>query len=119
MSDAVIDVICPHCPRMESLGLSHTKNCKCSHHHSEHNFGGGCRICKDCDRYDQTDKVIREPKPKVQTFIVGQAEPIDLEAMLEEAQNQEPNELVAAITRVDALKERARALRPTAGQSPD
>lgn len=44
---------CPHCPLTESSGNQHTFVCNCGHHHAEHTFAAGCRLCS-CERYSQT-----------------------------------------------------------------
>ena len=49
---------CPHCPMMEASGQTHTKNCVCGHHHADHEFAAGCRLCK-CECYDQRKAAIR------------------------------------------------------------
>lgn len=90
--------ICPHCITMEDTGTSHSRNCHCTHHHADHIFGGGCKICK-CDRYDQSDssRVLKDKTAKV----LGDAL-IDLNALAEESEDLK--ELVTAQARVDQLR---------------
>lgn len=105
--------VCQHCPYMEAMGVSHGKNCNCTHHHSDHNFAGGCLIkgCS-CERYDQTDRAVRQAradKPTKATKPVQVIEAVDLEAMLEAAKNKAPDELTAATERVRKLRELKKA----------
>lgn len=110
---SVEEIPCQHCPSMQAMGVFHGKVCYCTHHHSLHNFAGGCRVkgC-DCERYDQTDHAVRQPRvakePRV-TKTTEIVESVDLESLLEAAQNQAPDELIAAQARVDKLREKKKA----------
>lgn len=115
---SVANVVCPHCPIMESRGLSHTKNCKCGHHHAKHNYCGGCTApnCK-CDIYDQTEVyVAKEPKLKLVS------PNINVDKLVKQIEVNANNELVAAQSRVDVLRKKAKELsasRTTEVPSPD
>lgn len=79
MGTAVVDRVCPHCSRMESLGVSHKRVCHCTHHHADHNFAGGCKVkgCL-CDRYNQQEaRVVARPVKVVKPKEEYQAQEID------------------------------------------
>lgn len=92
---------CPHCYFMESMGVSHTKVCNCTHHHADHNFAAGCRIpgCL-CECYSQAERAVRATK------IVHQepVEHVDVVELMTKAQKQDPSELVVAQARLDSLR---------------
>lgn len=103
----VIDKACPHCYLMEAMGLHHTKNCGCGHHHADHNFAGGCRIpgCK-CDRYDQSEryKTRKDDVPE-------QSTDIDLHALAACIMpNETSEELKAAQARLEILRDKVAEL---------
>lgn len=140
---AIPEEICQHCKWMEAAGISHTKNCRCGHHHNVHNFAGGCtiivekdaqrldaqgntviydRYC-DCNGYDQRERVIhtvvvseteaKVVKPKKPVYILEL--PDSLAVSTEKMDTHKM--LVDAQARVDALK--TRTISSTVEQSPD
>lgn len=98
---------CPHCIWMTSKGLFHNKVCHCSHHHADHNMGGGCSICK-CDRYDQRDPkvIIKEVKEVIETVT-------EAVTKLEEitAKSEVTSQLSAAQERIRLLRDRLTEIR--------
>lgn len=105
--------VCPHCYLMEGMGVSHTKTCNCTHHHADHNFCGGCRIAGClCEGYSQAERTVRAPRVSK----IRHEEPIehvDIVELLAEAEKQEPSELVAAQTRLEALRNRKKRFEET------
>lgn len=112
MTDVAQVIVCKHCPQMEAAGLSHTKSCRCTHHHNDHVYGSGCAVkgCV-CDKYDQGSYATRAPKePKdiqvptesdvnVQKWIAGVA---DISGLA--TPNKSLEELLAAQQRLDTLR---------------
>lgn len=98
-------IVCPHCPIMESKGVSHSKNCKCSHHHSKHNYGGGCKVkgCL-CDQYDQTSGY-KEPV-KLKPIVMGSLAPFNQKPYDWKTNAEIVEKLTAAQIRVDGLKKK-------------
>jgi hypothetical protein len=120
----VEDISCQHCVWMSNRGVFHAKNCNCGHHHSKHNFCGGCTVkgCK-CDCYDQSPVRVHAPKEhvdkdKTSNLIEFAVADIDIEE-LEEQVDSGPSELVLAQERIAKLRDKVSALNSTAECPPD
>jgi hypothetical protein len=105
--DATAIRYCPHCVWMEANGLSHTKDCKCGHHHADHNYCGGCKVkgCL-CDRYDQTmaKSALLEMASKTKPGTVVEFAMADINLDKLTGDTQKTYELMQAQARLDKLR---------------
>lgn len=105
-------LFCRHCSLMST---PHQNNCKCTHEHSDHVYGGGCKLC-GCDCYDQSYLAIAIEKPeKIKEVKVVTDSSMTIESLkvLETqilAGAESLKELTAAQARVDELKRKAAEL---------
>jgi hypothetical protein len=121
----VLEIDCQHCLLMSSRSIFHKKHCNCGHHHSKHNFGGGCTIVLNpaatrigsngeaivfteychCDRYDQTEAKVHVAKEKQDSNpALLAAACMDLAEL--EAQIHTTSELAEAQARVEVLRKK-------------
>lgn len=106
-------IVCPHCPWMEAAGLSHTKNCKCGHHHASHVSFSGCKIngCL-CNRYDQSEVAVRVSKPKIVPTLEFALHDVNIDKLTMETETNfnAGIDLLAAQSRLDKLRIRKEEL---------